>query len=223
MIDKGALAGMIVGIVAGIAILAAAIWYFWRRHKRSKAAAYGGAVLAGNNEEEKAGGSLEGPTAAGLYKGLNANTSELHNEQTAAAVSARSTPRPGGSELAGSPKPVLPVRKPVGGPGGESPAYGSEFEASPKPIGSELAGNGYAAPGNELSGSGYAIQGNELPGSGYHGHPTNVHEAPGYGQQPQYSGYGQQQQQSYGQQGYGEQGMYGTQEIGRASCRERVF
>lgn len=179
---------MIVGIVAGIASLGTAIWFFWRRHKRAKAATYAGAALANSNEEEKAGGA----GAAGLYKGPNAETSELHNEEAAAAarvspVSAGSIPKLVGSELAASPKPGLPARKPVG----SSLVYGSELGGTPRPIGSELAGSGYAA------------QGNEFRGNGYGEHNPNLHEAP-WGCE-----HVQPQNPAYGYQGYGRQPMYG--------------
>lgn len=212
MIDKGALAGMIVGIVAGIAILAAAIWFFWRRHKRNKALAHSSAVLASSaGNEEKGSGTGSDAAAGAMYKGPNANTSELHNEEAAAAmvtpVSAESSPKPTGSELAASPKPAV-VRKPAGG---GSPVYWNELGGNPRPVGSELSGSGYAGykpDVHEAHTPSPRPQGSELAGSGYAGHKPNVYEAPG--------GYGndqQQQNQGYGYNSYQVQqapGVYGN-------------
>lgn len=211
MIDKGALAGMVVGIVAGIAILAAALWFLWRRHKRNKAAAYSSAVLANPAGNEKGNGTGSDAAAGAMYKGPNANTSELHNEEAAAVVvgpvSARSSPRPTGSELAASPKPAV-VRKPVGG---GPPMYGNELGGNPRPMGSELSGSGYAGHRPDVHEAHTPSpwpQGSDLAGSGYAGHNPNVYEAPG--------GYGnvqQQQNQGYwynGYQGQQPQGVYGN-------------
>lgn len=212
MIDKGALAGMIVGIVAGITILAAAIWIIWRRHKRNKAVAYSSAALASSaGNEEKGSGTGSDAAAGAMYQGPNANTSELHNEEAAASVvspaSAGSSLRPTGSELAASPKPAV-VRKPVGG---GSPVYGNELGGNTRPIGSELSESGYAGYNADV----YEVRtpssrppGSELAGSGYAGHKPNVYEAPaGYGnvQQHPNQGYGYN-----GYQGQQEQGVYGN-------------
>lgn len=208
MIDKGALAGMIVGIVAGIAILAAAIWFFRRRHKRNKAAAYSNTVLASSaGHEEKRSGTGIDAAAGTMYKGPDANTSELRNEEAAAGVispvSAGSIPRSTGSELAASPKPAV-VRKPVSG---GSPVYGNELGGNPGPMGSELSGSGYAGYRPDVHEAHIPSprpQGSELAGSGYAGHNSNVYEAPG--------GYGSRQQQH--NQGYAYNGYQGQQAQG---------
>ena len=212
MIGKGALVGMIIGIVAGIAILAGGIWFFFRRHKRNKAATYSGAVLANSTgSEEKGNGTGSDTAAEARYKGPNANTSELHNEDTTAigvnAVSVGSSPRPTDSELAASPNSAV-VRKPVGG---SSPVHGKELGGSPMPMGSELPGSSYAGyrpEVHEAQAQSPRPQGSELAGSGYSGHNPNVYEAAGG-----YENALQQQNEGYGYSGYqGRQapGVYGN-------------